>query len=565
MQRGTTGFTYLFENLQTHVVEQLAWDDGLKSWISPCGKVVDQRVEIWLKQRSQQELLKPHPSLEFFTMHFLRKPWTHTPPHVKRLLPKEIDLDWLQHVLNYSFSNTMLLAEALAHSSCLDAVTPCNDRLTFLGTHVMEALVASLLMEERLGYAESHASPWKPKTYDPTTIEPRAHDRTIDSWKEVNSWISACCNHLAYARASVHLLLHKRGLRLDSEPLQQGMSEFEQLLQRLDLYHKDNPWPFIIKHGAPRALGDAFLAVVGSVYMDSGWRSTKHALRPVLEAHFAFCKPLAMTLHRVSQRPDVFPVTELTNPLQDSFLEFKRDAAMNHTLWDNALDSVSSSLEKESQLMFSDVNVCTDRDVRLMDGTERNIVGGCSEKVAELTVILADTLPDMKTLPQMLADDSDSEGEAGVATADQAIHCSCNKWLNSERQYQDHKFGKKHAKNIKSMKAAGLNANGKGNDTSQHVQAPPPGGRSDSSTNPFEAQVNQWPAEMMMHPQMYNCPYSYPAMYPWDQGVSPQPGMNYHHPQNQQVVYHAYQAALVAAEQEQWPATEECQPCIPPR
>ena len=366
--RGGTGCTYVHEDSNGNI-RYLVWDENKKAWMLPspslrtpgaAGTEVPPDVACWLKHRLHETLASPHPTVQHFMKYLLKRPWTQTPTHVKRCLPKEIELGLLQssECLGYTFRNPLLLAEALSHASCAEAVTPCNDRLAFLGEHVIEALITILLaehiwdsqdqseleveadqdedqsepkcdedwvkinpqvvqsgagfeaegtqpLEPLLRFGCPIAMSWSPEDADGIENRgSRSTDRSLSkgalaTQKELYAWRDACCNHLAYGRTAVRLSLHKRGLKPASDALNQGMEKFERLIQRLGDSGKavqgveiQNPWPYIIGHGAPRALGDAFLAVAGAIYLDSCWRLAKQFLTPILKAHVKFCEPL---------------------------------------------------------------------------------------------------------------------------------------------------------------------------------------------------------------------------------------------------------------------------------
>ena len=435
------------------------------------GTEVPPEIACWLKSRLQEELLKPHPTLECFMKYFLQKPWTPTPPHVKRCLPKEIELGVLQsgECLNYTWSNSLLLAEALAHGSCGESVTPCNDRMAFLGKHVVEALVVVLLRDpsfaKRLQFRGPQAVAWSPRGGGKTMeLDTKPAE---DTQKDLFAWRKACCNHLAYARTAVApLSLHTRGLKPVNQDLKAGMIEFALLLQRLDAHSKTsaqnesfNPWPYIIKNGAPRALGDAFLAVAGAIYLDSSWRQAKKILRPILEKHIESCEPLVGMLLQCDQA-SVHTVGE--DELEvDSLLHLLREVKEHKTLDRLAFAPGPDIDQVANAFQFNDFHVC-----RVYHSEETKFVQACSPRAAEIKACLIDALPrdDLPSLPEgeddvnelcMVATSNNShEGEDDVNESGGAIHCPfCDMWLNGPTQWEDHKIGKKHTKNINRSKA----------------------------------------------------------------------------------------------------------------
>ena len=240
-----------------------------------------------------------------------------------------------------------------------------------------------------------------------------------------------------------------------NQDLKAGMIEFALLVQRLDAHSKTsaqnesfNPWPYIIKNGAPRALGDAFLAVAGAIYLDSSWRQAKKILRPILEKHIESCEPLVGMLLQCDQA-SVHTVGE--DELEvDSLLHLLREVKEHKTLDRLAFAPGPDIDQVVNAFQFSDFHVC-----RVYHAEETKFVQGCSPRAAEIKACLIDALPrdDLPSLPQ---GEDDVNELCKVATSSNssdnpggAIYCpTCDMWLNSSTQLEDHRIGKKHTKNI---------------------------------------------------------------------------------------------------------------------
>ena len=533
LQRGSTGLTYCYGTSRDQ--GYLRWRESLKQWVSPSETtVVPSAVQGWLHSRAHDELCKAHPTCENFMLDFLRKPWRATPPHLKRFLPKEVELGMLQHDLNYVFRNPMLLAEALTHSSCVESNTPCNDRLSFLGMHVIEALISTVL-GERLCFGGAHATAWSP------TAERKAGERRrveqalrIESHRELNAWRKACCNHLAYACSAVKLQLQHRGFKTASEALRQGITEFDQLLQRLEAHREgvDNPWLFIVQHGAPRALGDAFLAVAGAVYLDSSWRQTTLALRPfIVDAHVDFCQPLSKLLVEEERTSVTCVTTADALPPSDVQDLVREDVRL--TAAAAPLDDVSARQQVCRAFELTDFHACA-----IGQNEQRRLARSCSPGAAYIKALLAHELPDLRDLPSLPPHDAECSechpsGSGGHApdAPPGAIHCEdCDMWLNGPIQWEDHKIGKKHTNNVIRGKAAVSTATAKrrpkkGSNAQTPVapdpiialQDPPWEGPSDTTHSPYPPYP--YPYSVGHLPPPYGHAQHYPPGYYYYPGV----------------------------------------------
>ena len=84
--------------------------------------------------------------------------------------------------------------------------------------------------------------------------------------------LQACCNTVAYARTAVELGLHK-GMLHGTPELQKSVRSFAKAVARSQEEFEKNrtnpyPWHRLLKHDAPRALGNTLIACLGATVMD---------------------------------------------------------------------------------------------------------------------------------------------------------------------------------------------------------------------------------------------------------------------------------------------------------
>ena len=102
----------------------------------------------WLKQHTQKALREPGPLITGFRQQYFKVPWCVVPHFVKAMVPRTIDAYQVEaQMLKHSFSNQMLLVEALTHPSYNKAVTPPNTRLAIIGAPVAELILVQALIQ----------------------------------------------------------------------------------------------------------------------------------------------------------------------------------------------------------------------------------------------------------------------------------------------------------------------------------------------------------------------------------------------------------------------------------
>jgi hypothetical protein len=139
--------------------KELIYSEEMKTWLSPAltktlegqkpwehGVPVPSLVMEWLKSKTNKATKAPSDISNAFRTHFFKVPWCVVPSFVHHLSPRMVDLTAFQaDILQFTFSNPMLLLEALTHSSFLQAITPPNTRLASIGRGLVETSKAQVV------------------------------------------------------------------------------------------------------------------------------------------------------------------------------------------------------------------------------------------------------------------------------------------------------------------------------------------------------------------------------------------------------------------------------------
>ena len=212
-----------------------------------------------------------------------------------------------------------------------------------------------------------------------------------------------------------------KSVRSFQEAVRRSNSEFE--------VHGEYPWERLLKHDAPRALGDTFLACLGATIMDGGRGSQSYLdAKKVIYKHIEACKdmPVKDGASAVSLETDLVPFADLQKHIEN-----------NSSLSSQALQALSTQLPSWTDVHFWKVD-----DI---------LVGACSPRTAALRapyVDYEDGMEDADTLTDLVDDERQAPADANEQI-DGAVYCEdCEMWLNGPTQWEDHKIGKKHKKNV---------------------------------------------------------------------------------------------------------------------
>ena len=79
--------------------------------------------------------------------------------------------------------------------------------------------------------------------------------------------------------------LHRHVLFKKDSELKQAVKSFACFVRHAKKRDVEHMLPELIKHDAPRVLGDVFLAAAAAVFLDSSWTQLKITFTDILDAH----------------------------------------------------------------------------------------------------------------------------------------------------------------------------------------------------------------------------------------------------------------------------------------
>ena len=374
-------------------------------------------------------------SIDTVAARLARAPWLHAPAAFLKYFPHMATLQLvdIEKALQHNFRNPQLLVEALTHGSVVQATTPSCERLAVLGEAATQSYIGAQLVQKAQFPTAATA------TKDPAcqqamafamprelqiecvqkSHEPAAVCMDIESLRQR---LLACCNHVSYAYTCVKLNLHK-ALHHNAEELKPAVKRFAKAVGR------GAKWEELIARGAPKALGDVFLACVGAVVLDGGGNEAD----TLLDTHMQYC------LGFKPRRPERVQHRKPEDVEMQEFLQFVKRAGTTIRKVSLAPPAPGQAgTTHYDQLLrafaFTDICVCT------VDGKP---AGGVTPRAAELSFLSTDTFSESEA----------SSLDTQVDKADQQVdhrYCSvCNMPLNGPHQWNDHRIGKKHLKNIR--------------------------------------------------------------------------------------------------------------------
>ena len=454
-------------------------------------QVMPERVIKWLKnhpeRKCDEKIFKAYIDQQRKKNKFICTP---APLQMQSWFPQLHDVDFcrLQQNLCHTFSNKMLLAEALLHTSGnANSMTPDCQRLAFVGEAVAVQLVTRILIEDaRFSTAATlsqHDISDRAKTF---AVGPNASLQTTNSptyrWPEARGgltfgtdWpfieagelsspeklrkrLDACCNNIAYARTAVELGLHK-GMRQGSPELQKSVQSFEKAVARFkeDCYKTGtNPWHRLLRHDAPRALGNTFIACLGAIVMDGAQCVDSYFdAKKVLEKHVADCKSMPINEDAVTRPQECGEQSsaDLVAMLQDSRNTLctralapppppgdQQRGSPKPTPVPTTQPQVLESEQVRKGRNFIDVHVCY---------VNKNRISARSPRSAVLRAPFVNEELSEDEKNESVSDECENSGIIGPKSC-KAEYCEdCVKWLNGPTQIAEHKIGTKHKTNVR--------------------------------------------------------------------------------------------------------------------
>lgn len=403
-----------------------------------------------------------------------------TPTSVRKYFPKASGtaVAKIEQQTDHRFHNVKLLAEALTHCSAVNAVVQPHDQLAFVGHAAIECYASEevmkvvtffkchLVVEEGPVNHSSFCAPksgleWEqlvpdvvPDVFAPGTLKAMKHR------------LMACCNHVGYAASCIKNDLHKN-INLSSTELQEHIER----VCKKSPKEGSSRWPQLFKVGAPKALGDTFLAVIGAISMDSDHNEAKQLMyrhyRDSAEIYDAMGGPSAVEL-----KHSTMGIASTVEQIQTSSDEKKPPTKLEMQVplpAETIRKALQSEFSKEQELALVPslrveegelpdfVTHCKDLQVVEVEGYGK--IACSSPRATVISLQMAKVKEGGESLVE--SEDESSEGsveedpQAKTQTEqDGAIFCEhCQMWLNGPTQWADHEIGKKHRKAVHRQQA----------------------------------------------------------------------------------------------------------------
>jgi len=422
-----------------------------------------------------------------------------TPTSVKLLFPSATGtaLAEIEQQTDHRFKRPQYLAEALTHYSAQSRAVRSNGHLALVGEIVLEHYVSDKVVKEAAMFFGSHlvvghkeGQPLAKTFATPKGLPPpRAPAPTeenrggVDNVIALDRRIWVCCNHVSYAARSILTELHE-SMNKDSRELEEAINrfakEFKKLSQPKDQRERNVKWQQLFKSGAPKALGDVFLAVIGAITMDSDYFEAEQLmlqhyqdseqifeLMKNREVPAGIPNHTLMSTNGLRQLREDFPqvhcekVLEADTPQQHS-LSKELQGGLDMDAWFHVNDLCMVEVEEGSS--SKEVIGSTPRSLLIHLGLEKD--PGSSEG------------SDMDRKSESIPEDAQqSDMDKNKPTEhDGAIYCKhCQMWLNGPAQWADHEIGKKHRKAVRRQQVERYSGKFPDFTVSEKIPAPPEG------------------------------------------------------------------------------------------
>ena len=454
------GLVYTMMDSTMKEEEELEYSEEVKNWVDGRREVLPPQVLTWM-QRAQKATEDER--VRGFVEHYAEMPWRAVPPCVNSSFPQldGTDLAELESSLGCKFTNCALLLEALTHPSRdTFSLTPSNTKLAFLGSLITEVLVADILLDRAsfcwgetvrqdvLAKSRTYAVPWPSRKWPDTPqevpsekwLEAGQLEKTgclCQSFEELQSHLAACCSSIACSASATRLGLHK-GLQVDSPELVADVRLFARVWRRAQRRAtRSAAWQEVLAHGAPKALGDAFLAAVAAVALDKG---NLKLGTDILRDHVHSCVGL-QDLRSPRQEAELRTLAEMPDSEVKAALDVSKPVLNMAAVEEEMSPGGGSALRPPLQDMrFS--------KLQEENGSDWKLVCDVSPRTAKLRGHFHGAV--------VMGPCSDSdEAEPHAAKLEEYPCRLCNMTLNGPHQYQDHLKGKHHRKNMNKFREQG--------------------------------------------------------------------------------------------------------------
>ena len=282
-------------------------------------------------------------------------------------------------------------------------------------------------------------------------------ENRIDSFRAMQRRLQACCNHVSYAHSCVKLSLHD-AINESSPELKEVVKNFARRVSHMQ--NAKEKWIQLFKSGAPKVLGDVFLACVGAIVMDSDHMQAENLLakhcndrRGVLDL-----LPLDMPTYKMLSLDEM----RLTF---DIFVQAAARSSVGKQLarWVPTKKGPDDEQGARTRFRLAVETKCN--DICLLEVEQEGCDLLCSSpRAAVIGYSLKQRQDECHSSSEGSEPDFCASGEAGSPKAevankaqpehDGAIYCRyCEMWLNGPTQWADHEIGKGHRKAVRRNQA----------------------------------------------------------------------------------------------------------------
>ena len=408
---------------------------------------------------------------------------TKAEPSMKLLFPQlsGTDLAEIEQHTDHRFKSTKLLAEALTHCSATTAMTPSCEHLALVGEIALKAcaseklcrselnchvsfFIAPLVVKEGVPHARSFFAPagwnaWASTKRSQAERISTVPKNCIESFRAMRHWLQACCNHVSYAHSCVRLSLHN-AINESSPELKRVVKSFERrMLRKQSVKEK---WTKLFKSGAPKVLGDVYLACVGAIVMDSDHTQAEN----LFSKHCKECRdvfdllPLDMPMYEMVSLDDM-------RVTFDIFVQAasRSSASKQLACWVPSTKEPGDESGARRSFRLAHETKCTDLCLLEVDHEGGYLFCSSSPRAAVIGYSLKQLQDKEDVSSEGSEPDFDAFAEAGRPEAEDenkaqpehegAIYCRyCEMWLNGPTQWADHEIGKKHRKAVRRKQAS---------------------------------------------------------------------------------------------------------------
>ncbi len=398
-----------------------------------------------------------------------KSPWLKFPSpathHFCSLIPGE-GVSEAEKRLGHKFSNPSLLVEALTHCSASPDASPSCERLALVGEETLTAFVSLHFMDLGSIPITASASSRGVLRHDCLHCDTVAVPRELMNWREAlerplacrqaeggasleeyKRRVHACCNHASYARSCAQLQLPTL-LRYESPELEMSIQRYLRATKR-----SQKACPPLA--GAPRILGDVFLACLGALVLD-GQRIRAEML---IEDHTKYCIAFENSIENV-----VFEQRQLSEANPGDITAIMGMVVSHAGAAINGLalappppvppaitqrEKQDARARQERELERLRQKVGRYRDVCIvdaeLDSNGMRPYGGVSPRAAILHK--GRPLEDFEDHEPSQIDPA-ADGGAYDVKEFTGVYCkTCHLYLNGPMQWEDHKIGKRHRRN----------------------------------------------------------------------------------------------------------------------